>query len=804
MFTSVSAEELLSARTDRRLDHNADVRLDPSRTLDQVTLLTAHNAHASTLISPIPCTFNQYGFLGTLIESGVYGHMIDLEHEDGHWMFVHGPVNFGSFRSRMENEVMPKLRDNPNLILWFDIEFRNTNYKNQLMDDFVAIGLGDVLFNYKDPRWADHNTWPTIQELIDANQRVIMVSDRETMCGQYGRGFVMYRPDVTMENMYGTTNYGSCDERHGFSKPFVDLEDKSWPRLFTMNHFPDCSAAGVESENNKWSSLGKHIFTCMHVLEGIGTLRKPNFIAVDFISDGGDPHEITDVIMNGGIILWEGNGATQDIVCGIPTNRHEFYNFKGDNDGLGCENDEARSASFFSVPKGTRIRVCDSEDCASSDDRSDIYAVGRSVLFFGPVISTFEENYNDALFRQVYDKDNGLDGKVSKAEIWVSEDCPRYITDPILLCSDKTVEAVQCPVSVSTVDFSSSIDQVVYEPPGPYAVGETQVEATMDDSCTFPVHCSAKVNVVDNTAPVAVCRDVTVSLDSFGVGSTNADIVGDGTYDNCDDTPNLSLDKDTFDCGDLVSPVLVTLQATDASGNTAVCTSLVTVEDNQAPSAVCKDVTKDLDGNGEAFITPTDVNNGSHDACGIESITLDRSAFTCSDLGMNTVTLTVTDTSNNKETCDSVVTVRDTIAPIQTLATSESLCLWPPNHNMYCMNDEDFLSATDNCHVVAMVIQKCECNQPVEATGDGSFSPDCIHLEQEKMMCFRAERQGTKQETRVYTVTGTATDQSGNVAGLVRQVLVPRKKDPFMSCIRATDDKRPTGTTGKAAGRGSG
>src|SRR5690606_14394626 len=108
----------------------------------------------------------------------------------------------------------------------------------------------------------------------------------------------------------------------------------------------------------------------------------------------------------------------------------------------------------------------------------------------------------------------------------------------------------------------------------------------------------------------------------------------------------------------------VTLSVTDSDGNTSTCDFTVTVLDNEAPMAVCQDITVDLDPvTGMAVITAADVDNGSTDNCGIASISLDVSSFDCSMTGANTVTLTVADNSGNSTTCTSSVTVQDVTAP---------------------------------------------------------------------------------------------------------------------------------------------
>jgi hypothetical protein len=78
------------------------------------------------------------------------------------------------------------------------------------------------------------------------------------------------------------------------------------------------------------------------------------------------------------------------------------------------------------------------------------------------------------------------------------------------------------------------------------------------------------------------------------------------------------------------------------------CTGVtVTVQDIIPPVPVCQSLTVQLNSGGTASITAAQINNGSTDNCGIQSLSLNQTSFTCANLGANTVTLTVTDNSNN-------------------------------------------------------------------------------------------------------------------------------------------------------------
>src|SRR5262249_39096695 len=109
------------------------------------------------------------------------------------------------------------------------------------------------------------------------------------------------------------------------------------------------------------------------------------------------------------------------------------------------------------------------------------------------------------------------------------------------------------------------------------------------------------------------------------------------------------------------NPVVLTV--TDNNDNTATCNATVTVHDVTPPTAVCQNISVDLDGTGHVTITPAQVDNGSHDACGIKSLSLDKTSFDCSNVGPNPVVLTVTDNNDNTATCNATVTVHDVTPP---------------------------------------------------------------------------------------------------------------------------------------------
>ncbi|MEY3052000.1 MAG: hypothetical protein RLY31_1785 [Bacteroidota bacterium] len=191
--------------------------------------------------------------------------------------------------------------------------------------------------------------------------------------------------------------------------------------------------------------------------------------------------------------------------------------------------------------------------------------------------------------------------------------------------------------------------------------GSNTVILTVKDNNGNSSTCQSTVTVQDAIAPVASCQPVTVPLNAAGSGSTPAAAVDNGSTDAyC--IARLQLSQTAFDCSH-VGNNTVTLSVMDNNGNTSTCQSTVTVQDLVAPATLCQPVTIQLDINGQASLSVAQVDNGSTDACGIDTMFLSQTAFDCSQLGPNSVTLTATDIHGNTSTCQTAVTVQDKIKP---------------------------------------------------------------------------------------------------------------------------------------------
>jgi len=197
-------------------------------------------------------------------------------------------------------------------------------------------------------------------------------------------------------------------------------------------------------------------------------------------------------------------------------------------------------------------------------------------------------------------------------------------------------------------------------------VGKTNtVTLTVTDVNGNSSTATANVTVLDQTAPNTVAQNVTVVLDATGHGSITATQVDNNSTDACGIATRV-LDNYNFDCSNVSKTNTVTLTCTDVNGNHSSAQAYVTVLDQTAPVVNTQNITVNLDNTGNASITASQVDNGSSDACGIKSESVSPNTFTCSNVGANTVTLTVTDVNGNVNTNTATVTIKDVTAPVVT------------------------------------------------------------------------------------------------------------------------------------------
>ena len=275
-------------------------------------------------------------------------------------------------------------------------------------------------------------------------------------------------------------------------------------------------------------------------------------------------------------------------------------------------------------------------------------------------------------------------------------------------------------------------------------VGTNTVTLSAFDEIGNSGFCSATVTVVDDTPPTAVCMNATVDVIEGSAIVSGGDIDG-GSSDNC--TTNFSVNPNEFSCDDVGNTFTVTLTVTDNSSNSSTCTAQVTIGDSDffccEVVANCMDATVSLSSGGA--LAASDVDDGS-EGCGEIELEVFPSAFSCSEVGPNTVTLVVFDFNEDSGICTANVTVVDDVPPnavCEDVTTSIS-----EGTTAFLGAGEVGGQSTDNCGGVSLSVNPStfECEELGENTvtltvDDGTNTATCtatVTVDDPESLCCSA------------------------------------------------------------------
>ena len=266
-------------------------------------------------------------------------------------------------------------------------------------------------------------------------------------------------------------------------------------------------------------------------------------------------------------------------------------------------------------------------------------------------------------------------------------------TPPELTCPPASVIAADADCSVSLADYRDSI--MVSDNCGPLSaemgaltlvqspVATTEIsglgaEQTVTIIATDPsgnqTDCEIIVMLADTTRPTIVCpNDTTLAVDDACAALVPDYTVLPEVADNCDGTGNVTVTQSPVPgtmVADEASLLMVTLTATDPSGNSISCDFAVQLIDTLPPTIDCPiNTTETLDGNCSFDLADYRPLAAATDNCSATAeITFEQrpapgTVFT-GDSTVISVTLIATDQSGNRDSCVFDVTLDDVTSPV--------------------------------------------------------------------------------------------------------------------------------------------
>ncbi|MFN2380793.1 MAG: gliding motility-associated C-terminal domain-containing protein [Bacteroidales bacterium] len=275
------------------------------------------------------------------------------------------------------------------------------------------------------------------------------------------------------------------------------------------------------------------------------------------------------------------------------------------------------------------------------------------------------------------------------------------------------------------------------------------------------------IAVRDITPPVAICRDITVYLDDTGNVSIVAADVDDGSYDNCG-IAGMTIDNSTFDCSN-TGGNNVLLTVSDGSGNSASCTSVVTVLDTIFPTLTCPapiaaECAADIPAPHTTYALFVSDGGSASDNCGIDPGSFIHTGDV-SDGNSCPETITrsysISDVNGNSIACSQEIIVNDLTSPVMIMPpdmAAECISLIDPPYTDYAAFTAASGSAADNCAIneasfshVSDVSDGLACPETITRTY--SISDNCGNM-------VTGTQTIVVMDTRSPDVTGTLNDSA--------------------------------------------
>ncbi len=246
--------------------------LDPSKQYNQVSFVTTHNAYNYGQDDAFLFPNNTFPISQQLVD-GVRGFMLDVYVNDtsGQVVMYHSFEGLGSeLLVDVLGDIKVFMDENPTEIITLILESYVT--AEQFAADIETAGL----LPYTHTQVLGE-AWPTIQEMRDSNQRLVVLSDTDDGGEEYP--WYMYMWDFAVETHYSNHRRTdlTCDYNRG------DAEND----LFILNAFITNSLAGFGLIDSA-AVVNEEVFLsnyCLQCAEETG--KRPNFVTIDF-------HEVGD------------------------------------------------------------------------------------------------------------------------------------------------------------------------------------------------------------------------------------------------------------------------------------------------------------------------------------------------------------------------------------------------------------------------------------------------------------------------------------------------------------------------------
>ena len=246
---------------------------------NEVSYLTTHNAYNSAQDGyNLP---NQNYNIRTQLNNGIRAFMLDVYDFMGTISVYHGVAILGN--KPLQNylvDIRDFLQQNPKEVITIILECYVD--ADDIENELYQAGLDSFLYAHD-----SSSNWPTLQQLINWDQRLLIFSDKDD--ANNSQNWYHYMWDYMVETHYSAndTSDFTCDFNRG--NPSNDL--------FILNHFITNNTTGTGNANQSLICNSNPFFINRVVNCQQEKNKFPNFLTVDFY-ELGDCYEVLNQINN--------------------------------------------------------------------------------------------------------------------------------------------------------------------------------------------------------------------------------------------------------------------------------------------------------------------------------------------------------------------------------------------------------------------------------------------------------------------------------------------------------------------------
>jgi gliding motility-associated-like protein len=239
--------------------------------------------------------------------------------------------------------------------------------------------------------------------------------------------------------------------------------------------------------------------------------------------------------------------------------------------------------------------------------------------------------------------------------VTVNDNTNPTITAPanVAVNANGTCNAFNVSLGAATTSDNCTVASVTNDAPATFPLGVTTVTWTVTDGSGNTATATQTVTVNDTVVPIVIAPSNLLTYTTTQCEAQNVNLGSPVVIENCGVQSIVNNAPATFPLG----ATIVTWTVTDNGGNVTTVDQTVTVMDTTHPVIAVNDLFVTLDINGNAAIAVQDVENGTTDNCGVETMTLSQYNFDCSHVGVNSIIVSATDYSGNTSTALINVTV---------------------------------------------------------------------------------------------------------------------------------------------------